>query len=154
MYRIEYEIDLNKTGRPCINLPENYENKPEDRFFAIEVARYILQDVYNRRSVEFDKDAAKVIQSGINLLGQVGDEVAEILWNNMKILGDNDLIMKKRYHIMVKTNELRDDLDTKHIHYNNKIYTRQEGLRVLVLEDDKIYELQDGITNENWIEID
>ena len=154
MNNIEYEVKLNEQGRPCIDLSQDYEHRPEDKFFAIELARYILQEVYGRRSAEFDKEAAKVIETSINLLGQVGDEMAEILWNNMKSLGDFDFILKKRYHIMVETIKLRDELNEKYIHYNNKIYTRQEGLRVLVLEDNVIYELQDGTTNENWKEID
>jgi hypothetical protein len=153
MYNIEYEIKLNEKGRPCIDLPQDYEHRPEDKFFAIELARYILQEVYGRRSTEFDKEAAKVIETSINLLGQIGDEMAEILWNNMKSLGDFEFILKKRYHIMVETLKLRDELNTN-IQYNDKIYTRQEGLRVLVLENNIIYELQDGITNENWIEIE
>jgi hypothetical protein len=154
MHRLEYEIELNETGRPCIDLPKDYEHKPEDRFFAIELTRYVLQDIYNRRSAEFDADAAKVIESGINLLGQVGDEVAEILWNQMKNLGDNDFLIKKRYHIMVETTQIRDELNTRYIHYNDRIYTRQEGLRVLVLDESNIYELQGGITNENWIKVE
>jgi hypothetical protein len=154
MYKIEYDVKLNEQGRPCIDLPQDYEHKPEDKFFAIELARYILQEVYGRRSVEFDKEAAKVIETSINLLGQVGDEMAEILWNNMKSLGDFEFILKKRYHLMVETIKLRNELNEKYIHYNDKIYTRQEGLRVLVLEDNVIYELQDGTTNENWKEID
>jgi len=154
MYKIEYDVKLNEQGRPCIDLPQDYEHKPEDKFFAIELARYILQEVYGRRSAEFDKEAAKVIETSINLLGQVGDEMAEILWNNMKSLGDFEFILKKRYHLMVETIKLRNELNEKYIHYNDKIYTRQEGLRVLVLEDNVIYELQDGTTNENWKEID
>ena len=154
MYKIEYDVKLNEQGRPCIDLQQDYEHKPEDKFFAIELARYILQEVYGRRSAEFDKEAAKVIETSINLLGQVGDEMAEILWNNMKSLGDFEFILKKRYHLMVETIKLRNELNEKYIHYNDKIYTRQEGLRVLVLEDNVIYELQDGTTNENWKEID
>ena len=47
MHTIEYEIGLNDEGRPFIGLPEDYEQNPEDRFFAIEITRYILQDLMN-----------------------------------------------------------------------------------------------------------
>ena len=43
MHNIEYEIKLNEQGRPCISIPENHENNPEDKFFAIELARYLPQ---------------------------------------------------------------------------------------------------------------
>jgi len=153
MYKIEYEIKLNKDGRPYINLPQDYENRSEDKFFSMELTRYLLQKVYGNRSAEFDIDAAKVIETSINLLGQVSDEMAEILYNNMKSQGDFDFILKKRYHIMVETLKLRDELAENHILYNDKIYMRQEGLRVLVLEDNIIYELENGITNENWTKL-
>ena len=32
MYNIEYKIGLNEHGRPCIELPEDYEHRPEDKF--------------------------------------------------------------------------------------------------------------------------
>ena len=36
MYNLEYNIGLTKEGRPCIELSEDYEQNPEDRFFANE----------------------------------------------------------------------------------------------------------------------
>jgi hypothetical protein len=32
MLKIEYEIKLNENGRPYIDLPTDYEDKPEDKF--------------------------------------------------------------------------------------------------------------------------
>jgi len=154
MYNIDYDILLNEQGRPYIHLPDDYEQRPEDRFFVVELTRYILQSVYNAKSVEFDKNAAKVIESGISLLGQVSDEIAEILWNQMKVMGDVDLLLAKRYHITLNTVEEMNMLDDKYIHHNNKIYTRQEGLRVFIIENNSIYELTGGITNDCWTKIE
>jgi len=158
MYRIEYEIGLNEKGRPFIELPEDYEHKAEDRFFAIEVARYVLQDVSNRRSAEFDKEAAETIDITVRLLGQVGDNIAEILYNNMKAMGEIEVMLNKSYNIMVNNIEERDALSETNIFYNGKLFNRIEGLKVCVQLYDietflpyyQIYELQGGITNENW----
>jgi hypothetical protein len=152
MLKIEYEIVLNKSGRPCIGLTNQYEDKPEDKFFVIEFTRYLLQNVYARRSAEFDPETAIKIDEAITILQQVGDEVAELLWHNMKILGDVSLMVEKRYHIQVKTIEERNNLGFG-ILEGDKIYLREEGLKVLVTDDMKIYVLKDGTENENWNEV-
>ena len=149
MYRIDYEIKLNETGRPCIDLPQDYEHRPEDRFFAIELARYILQDVYGRRSAEFDGEASKSIENGIALLGQVGDEIAGILWNDMKSMGEIDIMFDKKYYFSVNTIEDLNKLG-EYIITSDKIYKRGEGLKVLVTSNSTIYEFK----NNEWGEAD
>lgn len=154
MFRLEYEISLNESGKPCIDLPEYYEHRAEDKFFAMEITRYILQSVYMHRSSELDKDTVNAIDTTINFLGQISDEVAEILWKQMRNSGDIALLLDNKYHIQVKNIEERDALNMNFIYYNNKIFKRQEGLLVLVTDEMKIYELKNGISNENWINYD
>lgn len=154
MHTIDYEINLNEHGRPCIGLPPSYNDKPEDKFFAIEIARYVLQGVYERRSAEFDKDAAKTIDITIRLLGQVGDQMAELLWNTMKAYGDTEMVMGRSYYVAVDTIEERNSLATTGILEGERLYLREEGLRVLVRNENKIFELQGGNTNENWVEVE
>ncbi|MFA5207235.1 MAG: hypothetical protein WC428_00895 [Candidatus Paceibacterota bacterium] len=153
MHTIDYEINLNEHGRPCIGLPPSYKDKPEDKFFAIEIARYVLQGVYERRSAEFDKQAAETIDITIRLLGQVGDQMAELLWNTMKAYGDTEIMMGRTYYVAVDTIEERDSLATTGILEGERLYLREEGLKVLVKNENKIFELKDGNTNENWIEV-
>jgi len=155
MYKIEYEVALNDTGRPCVELSKDYEDKPEDKFFAIELARYILQGVFLRNGSELDVEASKELERGIQLLGQIGDEIAMILYENMKLMAETSYIFDNKYHVVVKTIEDRDNIGLTGILQDNKLYFRQEGFKVLVLEGEaKIYELKDGIENENWVEID
>jgi hypothetical protein len=153
MHKIEYEIKLNDLGRPCIEFPDARENKPEDKFFAMEIARYILQEVYQRRSAEFDKDAAEKIDITIRLLGQVSDQMAELLWHNMKAYGDTELIFNRTFQIIVDTIEERDSLSFKGILEGERLYMREEGLKVLVRNENKVFELKGGNTNENWVEV-
>lgn len=153
MHTIDYEINLNEQGRPCIGLPASYKDKPEDKFFAIEIARYVLQNVYDRRSKEFDKDAADKIDLTVRLLGQVGDQMAELLWNTMKAYGDTEIVMGRTYYVAVDTLEERNSLATTGILEGERLYLREEGLRVLVRNENKIFELQGGNTNENWVDV-
>ena len=148
MFRLEYDITLNESGRPCIDLSDDYEHRAEDKFFAMEVTRYILQAVFLRRSPELDDNTVSAINTTINFLGQISDEVAEILWNQMKISGDISLLLNNDYHVQVKSVEERDLINTEYICYNNKIYKKQDGLKVLVTDEMKIYELKDNTWHE------
>lgn len=153
MYTIEYDIQLNEAGRPYVELPDDYENQPEDRFFSIEMTRYILQDLIYRRGSELDDNTNKHLDNTINLLGQISDEMAEILFGEMRRMGDVEMMLNSKYHVQVQSITERDNLPETNIYYSNKIYDRKEGLKVLVVEDMKIYELTNGISNENWKEI-
>jgi len=153
MLKIEYEIKLNESGRPYIDLPDEYIDKPEDKFFVLEFSKYFLQSAYVRRSNEFDKETADKLNDCIIILEQISDEVAIILYNDMQSMGEIAITTHRNYHIQVDTVSERNELKYRDIIYNNKIFNRQEGLKVLVLSDMKIYELREGIDNENWFEI-
>ena len=162
MFKIEYGIGLNETGRPCIELPDDYDQNPEDKFFAIEIARYYLQMVQDKMDANtYDQESIEAMDITTRLLGQIGDEMAEITFNNMRAMGETTMLFDNRYHVMVKTTEERDALPDKNIVYNNRIYDRVEGLKVgLQYYDEEtflpqldVYELVDGITNENWVKL-
>ena len=146
-----------------LNYPEDYEDKAEDKFFAIELARYFLQGTYSRMTPEiYDQHTIHTMDIAIRLLGQIGDEMAEIQYNNMKTQGELHLMVDSAYHIQVNSIEERDELPDNDIVYNERIYHRVEGLKVYVLQPlheayDKnkygVYELVDGITNDNWVKI-
>lgn len=153
MNKIEYEIILSQSGRPSINLSKTHEDIPEDKFFVLEMTRYILENVYSRRSSEFDPESAEKLNQTITVLQQVGDEIAEILWHNMKALGDASMLFNNAYHFQVKSIDDRNRLSFNGILIDDKLYLREIGLKVLVTDEMKIYMLKDGIENENWEEI-
>lgn len=153
MNKIEYEIILNQSGRPSINLSRTHEDIPEDKFFVLEMTRYVLENVYSRRSPEFDPESAEKLNQTITVLQQVGDEIAEILWHNMKALGDASMLFNNAYHFQVKSIDDRNRLSFNGILIDDKLYLREIGLKVLVTDEMKIYVLKDGIENENWEEI-
>lgn len=159
MYNIEYKIGLNEQGRPCIELPEGYEHRPEDRFFTLEVTRYILQDLLKRRTSDIDNQTINTMSEAERLLGQLGDEVAQILYNGMRAQGELAMMLNTPYHIQVNNIEERDALPEEDIIYKDKIFDRIEGLKVSIQHYEPetfmpyidIYELNGGISNENWV---
>jgi hypothetical protein len=154
MFKIEYEIKLNDEGRPCIDLPKDYEHRPEDKFFWIEMARYFLQVTRGRMTAPpYDQNTMNMMDISIPLLGQIGDEMARIVYHNMIAAGEANKLIGNDWDMFVQTIVERDAIPDVGIVHNNRLYLRQEGLKVFVLEGGTIYELKGGTTNENWIEI-
>jgi len=147
MFNIEYDIDLNENKRPYIVLPETYKNNPEDRFFSTELARYVLQDVYYRKKDSFSEDDNNKLEQTINILGQISDEIAKILYGEMKRMGDVQLLINPEYHVQVETKKERNNLPDKDIFFNKKIYDKCDGLKVLVTKENNIYEYK----NNKWL---
>lgn len=160
MYDIEYGIDLNEYGRPYITLPEDYGQRPEDRFFVIELTRFIIQDLIVRRGENVDDKTNDLMDKTERFLGQVSDEMSVLIYKGMKDQGLIDMHVNVKYHIHVDSVESRDELPSKNILYNGKLYNRMVGLKVCVISYNEdiapiydIYELVNGIENENWVKL-
>lgn len=152
MYNIEYEVKLNDYGRPYVKIPNDYIDQPEDKFFGIEITRYVLNDVFSRRSDDMDENTIKNLQICIGILNQLGDEVAMILLDGMKTSGEFDLAMQKNFYIQAQSLEGLDENNfADYIYYNDKLYKRKEGLRALITDENQLYELKkDEENNLNW----
>jgi hypothetical protein len=153
MYNISYDIRLNELGRPHIELPKDASMNPEDKFYAMELTRTILEEVFNKRSSEFDKQTADNLKTAITVLYQISDNFAEILWEQMRTLGEAAFIIYDKYHFEVETIEDRDKLtEVDLIYYDNKLFEKQNGLKIFVKSEKKIYELVDYDVN-SWVEV-
>lgn len=150
IHKIEYEIDINDEGRPYIKLPEDFEDCPENKFFVLELTRYLLSSLINKKSDNLDDETINKLMTSNALISIISDEVASILRNQMEATGVIYFNLKNMYHIKVQTIEERDKLNYNGIIYEDIIYKRIEGLKVFVEDENKIYELIDGIDNENW----
>lgn len=149
MLNIEYGIALNDDGRPYINLPDDYDHKVEDRFFALEIAHYILVTTLKRNRHLIDDESINAMEVSIEAVGTLSDEVAKLIYESMKIAGDAESSMF-RYSFQVENNDELLSLDYNSILRDNKIFIREEGLKVWVKSEEKIYMLIGGIDNENW----
>jgi len=152
MLNIEYGIGLSEEGRPYIVLPNDYDHKVEDRFFSLEIAHYILVMSLKDKRHLIDDEAIRAMEGAIEAVGTLSDEVARLIYGSMKIAGDAESSMF-RYSFQVDTmNELLS-LNYYNILRDNKIFIREEGLKVWVKSEEKIYSLVGGIDNENWKEL-
>lgn len=143
MNKIEYEIVLNKEGRSIIKMADNYKDKIDDKFFVFEMTRYFLQKILMTSSEKYDENSLEMIDITVRLLGQVGDEMAQMIWDMMLSAGEADLVYNKNYHIVVNNQKELNNIDEYHT-YNNKIYYKQDGLKVLVKEESMVYEYQNN----------
>ena len=150
MYKIEYDVKIHEGGIPYIDLPEDYENNVEDRLFVLDVSRYLFEDILRKRRDMLDNNAINQIENAVKLLAQISEEVAILIYEQMKNMGETDFILNNHYHIQVNTIDERNNLPTQDIQFTNKIFDRRDGLKVFVIEDDSVYMLTNGIKNENW----
>lgn len=155
MYKIEYGIEINDNGRPYISLPDDYEQRSEDKFFAFEITRYLINSTLMRRRAELDDNSLDKLETIGYTLEQISDEIAALMLEDMKVSGEIAMQLNlNQYHIQVNSLKDRDELSMDYIHYNDKLYKRQEGLKVMVVENMRIYKLVNGIDNDCWTELD
>jgi len=150
MLKFEYQIKLNDEGRPYIDIPEDYQNKTEDQFMVLEMSRYLIISLLKNRRSELPDNEVKALEATFDTLEVISDELAVLMKRQMEVLGENVLQFERNHHITVDSIEDRDNLNYNGIIHDGKIFKRMIGLKVLVLENMQIFELVDGIDNENW----
>ena len=150
MLKFEYQIKLNDEGRPYIDIPEDYQNKTEDQFMVLEMSRYLIISLLKNRRSELPDNEVKALEATFDTLEVLSDELAILMKRQMEVLGENVLQFERNHHITVDSIEDRDNLNYNGIIHDGKIFKRMIGLKVLVLENMQIFELVDGIDNENW----
>lgn len=144
MNEIKYSIGIDDDGSAFILLPDDYENAPEDKFFVMELVRYILHTTFENNFEKFDEETINVVQNALSLLTKLSEEMSNILFESMKGLGDVDLMMVKPYHFIVKNIEELNTIGNKYISYNGRVYERKDGLKVLIEENNEILTLKDN----------
>ena len=144
MLKIEYEIKLNEYGRPYIHLADEYEDKPEDKFLAIELARYFLGTIPNRPDyMKYDITTRNHIEATVPFLGQIGDQMAEIVWNGMIAMGEVDMMLDKTFHFsVIDLDELNSFGD--YVLKNDKLYKKVDGLKAFIDTTNEIYLFNDN----------
>lgn len=154
MLNIEYEIRLNDDGYPYIYLDENYDDKMEDKFMVVELTRYLLLNLLKKKNDLIPEDIINNIKISENTLSEISLEMGEILKDNMETNGVNTINYARKFDMIVDNiNELYN-LKYNGTIYNNKIIKRVEGLKVLVYDENQVYELKGGIDNKNWKKIE
>jgi len=137
MFKIEYSILINEDGHPYISFADNYEQKPEDKFFAFEITRYIVHAMIE--SGKYPKPEQDILQSNFHFLNSVSSEMGILLIDQMRSMGEFSKSFETAYNFKVAK---RDELTaTESYYYDNKIFDKEEGLLAYVEEDNSIYEV-------------
>ncbi len=157
MYSFHFDIELNELGRPIIVPVSNTDNLDvnsiEAKFMAAEITRAIYQNMIEQINDSSDQkkltpDQLERVETSYRQINKLTSSMAYILKNKM---GSTDDI--KTYDAQVSSETDRDNLNYNGFIYGDKILHRKEGLRVKVLEDGSIYELQNGVDNQHWTKI-
>lgn len=77
MRNIEYEIKLNDDGKPYIHL-EDGNLDLDDRFFCVEIARYIIFDIIKEIDT-FEEDIKKEILIGGEMINDLANRLGDMI---------------------------------------------------------------------------
>jgi hypothetical protein len=152
MYSFEYSIELNEHGRPVIE-PSKKTDKEldflEHKFMAFEIVRVILNQTIEVKTVPTkDLERMKFILTEVE---KMSDVFALTIKNQTELLNNAQTLLNPlQYDMEIGTIEELHRLNYNGIIYGDKILTRKEGLRVMVMTENKVYELKGGIDNEHW----
>jgi len=81
MHNFKYEIKYTEKGKPYINIPPDFEQKPEHWFMIYEMARYALFDLVKRNEKVdsfTNEDIIKIGEAG-HIIGLIAETYGELL---------------------------------------------------------------------------
>lgn len=161
MYSFEYSIQLNEFNRPVLEPSQKTDKELdliEHKFMAFELVRSLIGTTITSHELdpvkhplsESDYERFKSIHSEIEAMS---DLFALTIRDQMELLNDTKVMLSPRqYDLQVRTLDELHALNYSGIIYGDKLFSRKEGLRVMVMINKKIYELKGGIDNEHWFD--
>jgi len=157
-----YEIKIDdETGRPYIKLPDDYEDKAEDKFMAIQLCTYLLNEVYEKRYGkilgEFGDDEEKVkeltdsdeflaFDITLDFLNDVAESTGDILMEQMKSTAEMKTMLNNSYLFQVNSYDDLKNVKPKNNLFGGSLYDRFDGMKVRVVDEDCIYVYD----NDKW----
>ncbi len=161
MFKFEYDIDLNNDGRPYVN-PQGETLKElafvEHKFMAMEIARYVIGSTINthfNNPIKFPLPDGELprLQDLEAELTRISDIYAGTIKEQFELLGIADRLINQKFDLTVLNIAERDALNYNGIIFADRVYKRQEGLKVKLIQTGQIFELIGGIDNIHWIDI-
>ena len=158
MFKFEYEIGLNENGRPFINPIGDTINEMsfvEHKFMAMELAWYIVGSTINLHlsnpeNLTLPDGELERLKTLENEIARLSNIYAKTIKQQMELMGEIDKLINKPFDITVLNEEERDSLNYNGIIFNDRIFKREEGLKVKIIETGQVFELKGGIDNEHW----
>jgi hypothetical protein len=155
MIKIEYDIKLNdETGMPYIDLPVDYVMKPEDKFFAFEIVRYILNGMIASKNYSVNPVLQQLLEDNYAFISDISAEVGELILGQMKTNAEISRAFDLFYNFKVDT--IDDLLNKDKFQYDDKLFLLDDGLLVYVIDEKEVYEYKvDEVTNlSSWVRKD
>lgn len=151
MNKIEYKVDIDESGFLYCEPSDSFENTSEDKLLIMELARYYLYQV--TQSINDDELSEETINNfdiTLSTIDLIYQEMSENIKGMYEISGETDLILpKQKFNLIVKDKNELYDLRDDNILYEDKIFKRCEGLKILVSNIDTIFELK----NNKWVKL-
>ena len=138
-FDLKYDIAINNHGDIYANLSPQSDDRPEDKFFAVELTKYLFLSVFSNKRVYDDSLSKEDYETTINSLSKISDQMATLLKDQLKSTGELMKNINTSYMFEVETYDELKSLPEKDILVDNFIVDKYEGLRVRVKSEDKIY---------------
>lgn len=157
MLKIEYSIKIAEDDKyPYIELADNYDDKPEDKFFVLELTKLMLHNLIESKRYYTDPEMNFEMITAFNFIDLLSEEVGKLIVNTMTVpntISSNDPAIKMACDFEVKTYK---DLTGKSIyHAGNATYIKKDGLLAYVSEEKAVYECKENLSNKlEWIKLD
>lgn len=161
MFSFNYNIELTEEGRPYIAPVGNTTKEMsmvEHKFMAMEMARSVISSTIELH--ESDPQRRPLPPEELERLKRLEYEITRVsnifsitIKEQFELLGIADRMINKDFDITVVTEQDRDALNYNGIISDDKIYKREEGLKVKVLRTGEVFQLVGGIDNEHWTKI-
>lgn len=158
MFKFHYDIELTEEGRPYI-VPvgdtEKEMSMVEHKFMGLEMARTVVSstielhesDPITRPLPEEELERLKNLEFEITRLSNI---YSITIKEQFELMAIADSLLNKDFDFTVLTEEERDNLKYNAIIRNDRMYVREEGLKVKIIRTGEIFELVGGIDNEHW----
>lgn len=161
MFNFQYDILLSEDGRPYIE-PIGPTKKEmsfvEHKFMCLEITRtFVTQTILaHQRNPEKRPLPPEELERLINLedeLIRFSNIFALTIKEQFDLVDIADRLINKTFDVTVDSIDERDGLNYNGFIFDDKIFKREEGLKVKVLQTGEIFELKGGVDNEHWTKI-
>jgi hypothetical protein len=147
-FNVRYNLCVDDDGDMYINIPENAEDKPEDKFFVVEITKYLFNNVFQNKIQWSDEISKENFETTIRTLEVVSDQMAGLLREQYKSTAKLIGMVNTEYLFEVDSFEELKDLP-ENILRDGFMVNKFDGLKVKV-KGGAIYTC---LTNNEWVQI-
>ena len=157
-----YEISFTEDKQAKLKIDN--ELSSEDRYFIFEITRYFMSDFLEREGERIKNGTTSMNEDDINkmaicesVLNGIAQQIGSLIYDTRNMGNElSDLLNNEPlpyYDFSVNSIDDLNKVKFTRFLVSDRWFLREEGLKVLVKENNTVFELQGGVSNENWTEI-